>query len=367
VSEPQDAFERLSSALAGRYRVGRELGHGGMAVVYLAEDLKHHRQVAVKVLKPELAAAIGAERFLREIQIAAQLNHPHILALYDSGDADGLLYYVMPFVTGESLRQRLEREGQLPLQDALQLTGDVASALGHAHLHGIVHRDVKPENILLSGGYALVADFGIARAVSTAGGDQLTTTGVTIGTPAYMSPEQAMAAPQIDGRSDQYSLACVLYEMLTGAPPFSGPNAQAVLARHTLDPVPPVRTLRTTVPPAVEQAVVRALAKLPADRYPTTAAFQAALTAPAPSARSLGRPSWRRASFIMGGLALLAAGYLAWSRWGPSRRSAPAIAVLPFRNIGGDSAFSEGMTEDLIAMLGQVPGLTVATRTSSER
>jgi eukaryotic-like serine/threonine-protein kinase len=367
VSEPKDRFlDRVSGALAGRYRVERELGRGGMAVVYLADDPKHHRQVAVKVLEPELAAAIGGERFLREIQIAAQLNHPHILPLHDSGEADGLLYYVMPFVTGESLRQRLEREGQLPLDDALRITSEVASALGHAHMHGFVHRDVKPENILLSGGYALVADFGIARAVTTAGGDQFTTAGITIGTPAYMSPEQAMAAPQLDGRTDQYSLACVLYEMLTGAPPFSGPSAQAVLARHTLDPVPPVRTLRSTVPPAVEQAMLRALAKVPADRYPTTAAFQVALTAPS-VARPTWRPNWRLVAYALAGVALVAGAYVAWSRRGPPPPIVPLVALLPFETIGGDSAFSAGMTFELSAKLGQIPGLKVAPPTTSSR
>src|SRR5438309_7785872 len=215
-----------------------------MATVYLAQDLKHHRPVAIKVLNPELAGALGPERFLREIEIAARLNHPHILALIDSGESDGFLYYVMPYVEGESLRERLKREGQLPLEEALRIAREVASALSHAHSHDVVHRDIKPENILISGGEAVVADFGIARAIVAAGAEQLTDTGLAVGTPGYMSPEQATAEMQLDGRSDVYSLGCVLYEMLAGHPPFLGTTAQEILARHALDPVPPLRTIR---------------------------------------------------------------------------------------------------------------------------
>ena len=344
-----------------------------MATVYLGRDLKHDRHVAVKVLRPELGAALGADRFLREIKIAAQLSHPHILALHDSGEAAGFLYYVMPLVEGESLRQRLDREGQLPCEEALRISGEVASALGYAHMHDVVHRDIKPENILLSGGYALVADFGIARAITSAGGDQLTTTGITIGTPAYMSPEQAMATPQIDGRSDQYSLACVLYEMLTGAPPFSGPNAQALLARHTLDPVPPLRTLRATVPRGLENAVLRALAKLPADRYPTMAAFQEALTAgaasDAPTATGLpprARAEWRVGRRSVIGLALSAVAVAALIVGYPLvvGTAHPSIAVLAFTN-GGDSTnepFTEGISDEITTALGKVEGLRVQAR-----
>jgi len=211
-----DALGRLTAALAGRYRIESELGAGGMATVYLAQDLKHRRQVAIKVLKPELASVLGPERFLREIEIAAQLTHPHILPLYDSGEAEGLLYYVMPYVEGESLRDRITREKQLPLDDALQVARETADALSYAHSHGVIHRDIKPENILLESGHAVVADFGIARAISAAGGERLTETGLAVGTPAYMSPEQAAGEKNLDGRSDLYALGCVLYEMLAG-------------------------------------------------------------------------------------------------------------------------------------------------------
>ncbi|HLB82808.1 MAG TPA: serine/threonine-protein kinase, partial [Gemmatimonadales bacterium] len=233
-----DLLDTLRAALADRYAVEREVGHGGMATVFRAEDRKHHRAVAIKVLRADLAAVLGPDRFLREIEIAARLQHPHILPLYDSGAAAGFLYYVMPYVEGESLRDRLTREKQLPQDDALRIATEVAGALAYAHSRGVVHRDIKPENIMLSGGAAVVADFGIARAVSAAGQSRhLTETGTIIGTPAYMSPEQATGATEIDGRSDQYSLACVLYEMLVGEPPFTGPTAQAVIARHSLDMV----------------------------------------------------------------------------------------------------------------------------------
>src|SRR5881296_2057732 len=274
----EDTLSLLSAALVGQYRIDRALGQGGMATVYLAHDLKHERKAAIKVLRPELAQALGAERFLREIAIAARLNHPHILALHDSGEAGGLLFYVMPFVEGESLRDRLNREQQLPVNEAVRIAREVASALSYAHSHDVVHRDIKPENILVSGGEAVVADFGIARAIVAAGPEKLTDTGLAVGTPGYMSPEQATAHVQIDGRADTYALGCVLYEMLAGHPPFLGTTAQEVLARHTLDPVPPLRTIRREVPPAVEHAVFKALAKSPADRFPSAAAFSEALT-----------------------------------------------------------------------------------------
>ncbi len=242
-----DLLESLRETLADRYAIERELGRGGMATVYLAEDRKHRRPVAIKVLHPELAAALGAERFLREIEIAARLQHPHILPLYDSGSAGGQLYYVMPYVEGESLRDRLSREQQLPLEDALRIATEVAGALAYAHSHGIVHRDIKPENIMLSGGTAVVADFGIAHAVTAAGEEHdLTQTGTIIGTPAYMSPEQATGSAELDGRSDEYSLACVVYEMVVGEPPFTGPTAQAIIARHSLDMVSPPSIVRAT-------------------------------------------------------------------------------------------------------------------------
>src|SRR5436853_1991419 len=256
-----------------------------MATVYLARDLRHGRPVAIKVLRPEIAAALGPERFLREIELAARLTHPHILALHDSGQAGGSLYYVMPYIEGESLRDRLAREGPLPLEDALRITREAASALSYAHGHDVVHRDIKPENILLSGGEAVVADFGIARAITQAAGTRLTETGIPVGTPAYMSPEQASGGGPIDGRSDVYSLACVLYEMLAGEPPYTGPSAQVVIAKRFTDPVPSVRRLRDTIPPAVDAATTRALAKAPADRFATAAQFAEALTP------SVGRPA----------------------------------------------------------------------------
>src|SRR6059058_4182476 len=275
-SDPDVAntFAQLQAALADRYVVERELGHGGMATVYLARDLRHGRPVAIKVLRPEIAAALGPERFLREIELAARLTHPHILPLHDSGAAEGSLYYVMPYVEGETLRDRLEREGQLPLEDALRITREVASALSYAHDHDVVHRDIKPENILLSGGEAVVADFGIARAITQAAGSKLTETGIPIGTPAYMSPEQASGGGPIDGRSDVYSLACVLYEMLVGEPPYTGPSAQVVIAKRFTDPVPSVRRLRETLSLPIEAAVSKALANTPADRFLTPAEFE---------------------------------------------------------------------------------------------
>ena len=268
-----DLIDRLKAALADRYAIQEELGSGGMATVYLARDLKHDRDVAVKVLRPELAAAVGHERFLREIKTTAQLNHPHILALHDSGESDGFLYYVMPYVEGESLRDRLDRERQLSVGDALRIAHQVADALSYAHEQNVIHRDIKPENILLSGGHAVVADFGIAMAVTEAGGDRLTGTGTSMGTPEYMSPEQAEGLQDLDGRSDTYSLGCVLYEMLSGEPPYAGATARAIIAKHLAWPVPSVRTLRSTVPPAVDTALTKALAKVPADRFSSTRHF----------------------------------------------------------------------------------------------
>ncbi|MDZ4675495.1 MAG: serine/threonine-protein kinase, partial [Gemmatimonadota bacterium] len=267
----------LVAALRDRYRIERELGAGGMATVYLAQDLKHERPVAIKVLRPELARAIGAERFLREIATTANLRHPHILPLYDSGEAADLLFYVMPYVEGESLRDRLERDRQLPLDDALQIAREVADALSYAHARGVVHRDIKPENILLEGKHAVVADFGIAKAVDAAGGGQLTETGMAVGTPAYMSPEQAAGGQDLDGRSDLYALACVLYEMLAGQPPFTGPTAESLVRQHIMVDAPPVTNLRPAVPASVAAALQRALAKTPADRFNPVAQFSEAI------------------------------------------------------------------------------------------
>ena len=275
-----DGSARLSAALGHSYRVERELGAGGMATVYLAHDLKHDRDVAIKVLHPDLGAALGAERFLSEIRTTARLQHPHILPLLDSGDADGLLYYVMPVVTGETLRGRLDRERQLPIPEAVRIAREAASALDYAHRQGVIHRDVKPENILLHDGQALVADFGIALAVQTAGGQRMTQTGLSLGTPQYMSPEQAMGEKQIDARTDIYSLGAVTYEMLAGDAPFTGSSVQAIVAKVMNERPTPLSTLRDTVPPGVEQAVLTALAKLPADRFATAAEFAAALANP---------------------------------------------------------------------------------------
>jgi len=268
-----DLLARLQPALADRYTIERELGRGGMATVYLAQDLKHRRRVAIKVLKPELAAALGPERFLQEIEIAAGLTHPHILPLYDSGEATGLLYYVMPYVEGETLRNRLDRAGQLPVAEAVQITREVADALSYAHRHDVVHRDIKPENILLEAGHAVVSDFGIARAITAAGEEKLTGTGIAVGTPAYMSPEQAAASARVDERSDIYSLGCVLYEMLADEPPFTGPSAESIVRQHLAAAPPRVSAMRAAVPPAIEEAIVRALAKTPADRFASAAEF----------------------------------------------------------------------------------------------
>src|SRR6266702_6671197 len=330
--------EALSAALGDRYRIERVLGRGGMATVYVAEDLRHSRQVAIKVLRADVAAAIGAERFLREIAIAARLTHPHILPLIDSGEAAGSLYYVMPYVPGESLRQRLERERRLPVRDALRAARDVGAALDYAHRQGFLHRDIKPENVLLADGHALVADFGIARAMSTAGAESVTEVGLTLGTPTYMSPEQASAERELDARADLYSLACVLFEMLAGEPPFATGNARATLARHVTERPRPVRSLRPEAPAAVEHAIARALAKNPAERFPTVAAFIAALdagTGPDAASAALG--------------------------------IARSLAVLPFENTSPDPEtdyLSDGITDELINALTKVNGLRVASRTS---
>jgi len=279
-------FHQLQSELAGRYRLERQLGEGGMALVFLGTDLKHNREVAVKVLRPELSAVVGAERFLREIQVTSHLQHPHILPLYDSGSAANLLYYVMPYVHGESLRVRLTRERQLPVHEAIAITRTIGGALDYAHRHGVLHRDIKPENILLQDGQPLLADFGIALAVSAAGGDRMTYTGITIGTPSYMSPEQAAGERQLDARSDVYALGCVAYEMLTGQPPFVGPTTQSVVAAVLTNEPEPITRRRRTVPDTTAAAIHRALERLPADRFASAAEFAAALSAgPAPVPR----------------------------------------------------------------------------------
>ena len=367
-------LEKVRTALSERYRVEREVGRGGMATVYLAEDLKHHREVAIKVLDPDLAAGLGHTRFLREIEIASRLSHPNILPLFDSGESGGFLYYVMPFVEGESLRSRLKREKQLSIPDAVAIGRAVAGALSYAHGQGIVHRDIKPENILFAAGQPVVTDFGIARAVGVAGGDQLTQTGIAIGTPAYMSPEQAAGDRELDARSDVYALGCVLYEMLAGQAPFTGPSAQAVLARHAIDPVPPLRTVRRAIPAPLEAVVLRALEKTPADRFRTASELAAALeqsekaVEEAAPRRALGR---RRSALLAGALlALGAGGWWIAPRLGAGSARIESLAVLPLTNLGGDSRqdyFVEGMQEALIAELSKISALKVISRTSTLR
>jgi len=378
-------LERLQASLRGRYDIEREIGRGGMAIVYVARDCRHDRSVAVKVFRPELAAAIGAERFLREIQLTAKLTHPHILPLYDSGEADGFLFYVMPFIEGETLGDLQAREGQLPLLQAVQIAREVAEALSHAHSYGIVHRDIKPQNIMLSGGHAVVADFGIARAVAEAGTVKLTETGIAVGTPAYMSPEQASGTDHVDARTDVYSLGCVLYEMLVGQAPFTGPTAQAVMARHSMDQVPPPHTVRHSIPKDLEAIVFCALEKSPADRFRTAAEFADALRAVASGetphltgsmlmrARRQWAGWWRPATIAAGvvllvgtaaGVAVVALG----DRTKPPAVEGPdphSIAVLYFedRSRAGDlSHVADGLTEGLIDELSRVPGLRVVSR-----
>ena len=364
-----DDLSRLRTVLADRFDIQRELGRGGMATVYLARDRKLDRLVALKVLLPEIAAALGPARFLREIQIAAKLSHPHILQLYDSAEVDGRLFYVMPYVEGESLRQRLDREPRLPVAEAVRLAAEIAGALDYAHRQGIVHRDIKPENILLHTGQAIVADFGIARAVDaaatdSAGGATLTATGVVIGTPLYMSPEQVVGDP-VDGRTDVYALGCVLYEMLAGAPPFTGRTAQAVLARHTVDPVPSVRQRRPEVPVELERTMAKALAKAPADRFPKASDFRDALIGAAPAPKpTLRRRMGRPAAAVLGTLVLATA---LWTVFHRRAAAAPTVAVLPFVNESSspdDQYFAVGITDELISALGQIPGVQVAGRTS---
>ncbi|MEO8227844.1 MAG: serine/threonine-protein kinase, partial [Gemmatimonadota bacterium] len=373
----------LVAALAARYRIERELGRGGMATVYLAHDLKHKRPVALKVLHPDLAATLGPERFQREIETAAQLQHPHILTVHDSGDDAGHLWFTMPFVEGESLRGRLERERQLPVADAVRIAREAAQALEYAHRHGIIHRDIKPENLLLTeDGNTLVADFGIARSLAEAADqDRLTQTGMSIGTAAYMSPEQAAGERQIDARSDVYSLGAVTYEMLAGEPPFTGPTAQAIIAKRFAGDPPPVRRARPTVPEAVDAAVQRALAAVPADRYASAAEFAralapaevtaAAIAAPkaAPAVRPRRRAPVALVTMVIGfavGLGVL----FAWRRdHGADAGGGRRLAVLPFENQGAasDDYFADGLTEEVRGKLTALPGLRVTASTSSSQ
>ena len=339
-----ELLHRLQTAVADRYQIEREIGRGGMATVYLAQDLKHQRLVALKVLHPHLALNLGPDRFLREIQIAASLQHTHIVPLYDSGRVGDLLYYVMPYVEGETLRQRLEREKQLPLDTALQIARAVAAALDYAHRHQVVHRDIKPENVMLHEGEAMVTDFGIAKAVSAAAADTLTQTGASVGTPAYMSPEQAAGEAELDGRSDVYSLACVLYEMLSGRTPFTGSTAQAIIAQCFTAPAPSLRTGRggDTVPDAIDQAMLRALAKTPAERFATAALFAQGLAYGSGASTPPGAA--------------------------PAASGAKSIAVLPFADMSpqrDQEYFCEGMAEELINALMKIGQLHIASRTSA--
>ncbi len=335
--------DQLERGLNGRYQLERELGEGGMAVVFLAQDLRHDRLVALKVLRPEVSAEVGAERFLREIKLAARLTHPHILPVYDSGEAEGLLFYVMPNMEGQSLRERLDRERQLPLEVALRVAREVASALDYAHRQHVLHRDVKPENILFNEGNVMLADFGIGKALS--GGKSITQTGMFVGTPNYISPEQAAGETSLDGRTDLYSLGCVLYEMLAGEPPFTGATPQIVISKRFVSPIPKVRAARD-VPEAIDDLVTRSLARTPADRFASAADFLDAIK-----------------SLIDGGKAKAATP--------PDAQKAPsrpkAIAVLPLANMSADPEneyFSDGMTEEIINVLAKVPGLHVASRSS---
>jgi serine/threonine-protein kinase len=381
-----DLLQHLQSALVERYRIVRELGRGGMATVFLAEDLKYGRQVALKVLRPEVTPNLGADRFHREIAIASRLQHPHILSLHDSGDAGGMLYYAMPYVEGESLRARLKRDIQLGVGEAVGIAREVAEALSCAHANGVLHRDIKPENILLSGGHAIVADFGIARALDAADGERLTETGLALGTPCYMSPEQASGTRVLDARSDVYALGCVLYEMLVGEPPFTGPTAQAILARHSIDPVPSLRTVRSMVSPALEAVITRALAKVPADRFASVDEFHGALakgleasvatpTIPLPSPSR--RLPVRRARTIAAVLPIVAGAAVLGTIFGvrarravvnpvstTSRQHVRSLAVAPFTNLTGDSGqiyLSDGFTEQLVTRLTQIKALRVIT------
>jgi serine/threonine protein kinase len=369
-------IERVRAAFAQSYAVEREVGQGGMATVYLARDLKHGRQVALKVLRPELAAAMGGDRFPREIQIVAQLSHPHILPLHDSGEMGGFLFYVMPFVEGESLRQKLERDGRLSMAQAIRILREVTDALAYAHERGIVHRDIKPDNVMLSGRHALVTDFGVAKAVSAAGGEKLTTVGLALGTPAYMSPEQAMGETDLDHRSDIYAVGALAYEMLTGEPPFDRATAQAILSAQVLDAPEDVTARRSNVPPVLGELIMRCLQKEKADRWQTAEEMLPFLeTAATPSggmtptdtrpikATLVGKRRSRR--MLIGSVAAALVAVTGIGGWltlsggttpGPNR-----IAVLPITDASGsDGDLVGAMHNQLIVALGQLPGVTVA-------
>src|SRR5687768_11178812 len=345
MQNPSLPIERLRDALEQTYSIDRELGRGGMATVYLAQDRKHERVVALKVLHPDLAASLGPDRFLREIKLAARLNHPHILPLFDSGDADGFLYYVMPYVEGESLREKLDRDQQLTIDEAVHHGRAIASALDYAHRQNIVHRDIKPENVMLYEGEAMVMDFGIAKAVSAAGSETLTQTGMMVGTPAYVSPEQAAGETNLDGKSDQYSLACVVYEMITGERPFAGATPQAIMAKRFSETPKPLRAIRSTVPESVEKAVSRAMSTDSAARYSTTAQFGQAL-----ASGSVVTPT-NTATIPVAPVS-----------------AAKSVAVLPFANQSADPEneyLTDGIADEIISALTKIQSLRVTSRTSA--
>ena len=370
---------RLGDALAGRYRIERELGHGGMATVYLAEDLKHQRRVAIKVLKPELASALGPDRFLHEIEIAARLTHPSILTLIDSGDAGGLLYYVMPFVEGESLRERLDREGELPVAAATRILEEVVDALAYAHRQGVVHRDIKPDNVMLDGRHAMVMDFGIAKALSEAANtDAITSTGMALGTPAYMAPEQAAADPGLDHRADLYAVGVVAFELLTGQAPFGARSGQEVLAAHLTEPPPAVSASRPTTPAPLVHLVAKALQKRPADRWQTADEMLAQLesvgTAATSGAAHPSRPGGRTIRGALAAAVALAVISFGWvmlrrTAGGSSLAGAPRIAVLAFENAGPaeDAYFSDGIARDLSTQLSKLGSFEVVAHSAASQ
>ena len=371
---------QLAAALAPQYRLERELGGGGMSRVFLAEETTLGRRVVVKVLPSELAAGLNAERFRREMQVAARLQHPHLVPLLTAGEAAGVLYYTAPFVEGESLRARLEREPHLPIEEAVRLARELASALDYAHRQGVVHRDVKPDNILLADGHAMLTDFGIARALGGVAGETLTGTGLSLGTPAYMAPEQATGERDVDGRADLYALGCVSYEMLSGQPPYAGPTAQSLVAQHVAAPIPSTRALRPAVSPALDAAIQRAMAKQPVDRFATGAQFALALKAAEtgwPTERSTTRAlkQPRRArplTVVVAVIALAALGFAAWRvterlPTPPSQPAQPSLAVLPFENLGdsADAYFADGVTDEVRGKLSAIRQLRVIASTSS--
>jgi len=365
-----NSLDRLNAAVGATYRIQRELGAGGMATVYLAHDLKHDRDVAIKVLKPELGAVLGAERFLSEIKVTANLRHPNLLPLFDSGEADGLLYYVMPYIEGPTLRTRLTTEQQLPVDEVKRLAALLAGALDYAHSAGVVHRDLKPENILIQAGQPIIADFGIALAVAQAGGDRITQTGLSLGTPLYMSPEQASGERKVDARTDQYALAAMTYEMLTGEPPHTGATAQVIIARLMTEAPRSMRNARPSVPPAMDVAVLRALSKSAADRFATCVEFVNALSTDGERSKAFS-PAIRWTVGIAAVVVLaLVATFALRGRSGTANGSSgrASVAVLPFTDLSPDRTseyFGDGIAETLISALGRVAGLDVAARTSA--